>query len=133
MDTIMEFKSFRLMNIELNTHNSKNNNNGKTQLRVNAGTTEINDDGEAQLEIEININEEGEDYTREIKVIVLGIFKFPNQPSDYDLEELLKVNGTAILIPYIRSMISSLTSFDDSTEHLLLPAINVNAMFNQRK
>lgn len=133
MDVIMEFKSFRLMNVELNTINQKKKDDDRTKLRVNAGTSDINEDGEAQIEIEINIEEKENEYLRNIKVKVLGIFKFTNENEykDYDLEEILKVNGTAILMPYIRTLISSLTSFDDSTEHILLPAMNVQAIFNQ--
>ncbi len=35
-----------------------------------------------------------------------------------DWDEFLTVNGTVILFPYIRTLISSLTSFDDSTAHV---------------
>lgn len=133
MDIIMNFKSFRLMNVELNTVNQEKNENDKTSLRVNAGTTEIDADGEGQIEIEINIAEKENEYLRDIKIKVLGIFEFPNKESNqvYDLDEILKVNGTAILLPYIRTLLSTLTSFDDSTEHVLLPALNVKSMFEQ--
>ncbi|PCF35720.1 hypothetical protein B5C00_01675 [Staphylococcus delphini] len=131
MDIVMNFQSFRLMNVELNTVNQEKDENDKTSLRVNAGTTEINEEGVGQLELEINIAEKENEYLRDIKVKVLGIFEFPNIENNqgYDLDEILKVNGTAILFPYIRTLISSLTSFDDSTEHVLLPAINVKSMF----
>nr|WP_275086785.1 protein-export chaperone SecB [Staphylococcus delphini] len=111
--------------------NQEKDENDKTSLRVNAGTTEINEDGVGQLELEINIAEKENEYLRDIKVKALGIFEFPNIENNqgYDLDEILKVNGTAILFPYIRTLISSLTSFDDSTEHVLLPAINVKSMF----
>ncbi|HEC2148858.1 protein-export chaperone SecB [Staphylococcus delphini] len=131
MDIVMNFQSFRLMNVELNTVNQEKDENDKTSLRVNAGTTEINEEGVGQLELEINIAEKENEYLRDIKVKVLGIFEFPNIENNqgYDLDEILKVNGTAILFPYIRTLISSLTSLDDSTEHVLLPAINVKSMF----
>ncbi|MCH4327284.1 protein-export chaperone SecB [Staphylococcus haemolyticus] len=133
MDIIMNFKSFRLMNVELDTVNQEKDENDKTSLRVNAGTSDINEDGEGQLEIELNISEKEEGYSREIKIKVLGIFEFPNKENnnEYNLDEILKVNGTAILMPYIRTLLSSLTSFDDSTEHILLPALNVKSMFEQ--
>ncbi|EHS00787.1 MAG: protein-export chaperone SecB [Peptostreptococcus sp.] len=133
MDIIMNFKSFRLMNVELNTVNQEKEENDKTSLRVNAGTSDINEDGEGQLEIEFNIFEKEEGYSREIKIKVLGIFEFPNKKNnnEYNLDEILKINGTAILMPYIRTLLSSLTSFDDSTEHILLPALNVKSMFEQ--
>ncbi len=129
----MNFKSFRLMNVELDTVNQEKDENDKTSLRVNAGTSDINEDGEGQLEIELNISEKEEGYSREIKIKVLGIFEFPNKENnnEYNLDEILKVNGTAILMPYIRTLLSSLTSFDDSTEHILLPALNVKSMFEQ--
>ncbi|MDE9792034.1 protein-export chaperone SecB [Staphylococcus delphini] len=131
MDIVMNFQSFRLMNVELNTVNQEKDENDKTSLRVNAGTTEINEEGVGQLELEINIAEKENEYLRDIKVKVLGIFEFPNIENNqgYDLDEILKVNGNAILFPYIRTLISSLTSLDDSTEHVLLPAINVKSMF----
>lgn len=131
MDIVMNFQSFRLMNVELNTVNQEKDENDKTSLRVNAGTTEINEEGVGQLELEINIAEKENEYLRDIKVKVLGIFEFPNIENNqgYDLDEILKVNGTAILFPYIRTLISSLTSLDDSIEHVLLPAINVKSMF----
>ncbi|ARJ17262.1 protein-export chaperone SecB [Staphylococcus lugdunensis] len=133
MDIIMNFKSFRLMNVELDTVNQEKDENDKTSLRVNAGTSDINEDGEGQLEIELNISEKEEGYSREIKIKVLGIFEFPNKENnnEYNLDEILKINGTAILMPYIRTLLSSLTSFDDSTEHILLPALNVKSMFEQ--
>lgn len=133
MDIIMDFKSFRLMNVELNTVNQEKEENDKTSLRVNAGTSDINEDGEGQLEIELNISEKEERYSREIKIKILGIFEFPNKKNnnEYNLDEILKINGTAILMPYIRTLLSSLTSFDDSTEHILLPALNVKSMFEQ--
>ena len=129
----MNFKSFRLMNVELDTVNQEKDENDKTSLRVNAGTSDINEDGEGQLEIELNISEKEEGYSREIKIKVLGIFEFPNKENnnEYNLDEILKINGTAILMPYIRTLLSSLTSFDDSTEHILLPALNVKSMFEQ--
>lgn len=121
------------MNVELNTVNQEKEENDKTSLRVNAGTSDINEDGEGQLEIEFNIFEKEEGYSREIKIKVLGIFEFPNKKNnnEYNLDEILKINGTAILMPYIRTLLSSLTSFDDSTEHILLPALNVKSMFEQ--
>ena len=83
MDIIMNFKSFRLMNVELNTVNQEKEENDKTSLRVNAGTSDINEDGEGQLEIEFNIFEKEEGYSREIKIKVLGIFEFPNKKNNF--------------------------------------------------
>ncbi|MCD8850914.1 hypothetical protein [Staphylococcus xylosus] len=69
-------------------------------------------------------------YNRKIIVAVQGKFSFENtENSDIKvMEDLLRVNGTAILMPYIRTLISNLTAFDNSTDHVLLPTINVNSL-----
>lgn len=68
MDIIMNFKSFRLMNVELDTVNQEKDENDKTSLRVNAGTSDINEDGEGQLEIELNISEKKRDILEKLKL-----------------------------------------------------------------
>ena len=78
------------------------------------------------------MSDAGENYDRDIKIIVMGLFKITEQ-DDYkgeDIERILKVNGTAIMMPFVRSFISDITSFDDSTDHILLPTMNVQAMFD---
>lgn len=132
MNAIMEFQSFRITNVEYEVKNLDKNDNSQIKdasLRINVGTSNIENEG-AQLELEVIVEDGNDSYERTIKVVILGLFKFQAQGiKDEESEELLRVNGTAIMMPYIRSLISSLTGFDNSTEHVLLPTINVNAIF----
>ena len=58
-----------------------------------------------------------------IDIEVDGFFKI-NEITDPDkISEYLVVNGTAILFPYVRSMISMLSSLD-SDKAIILPTIN---------
>ncbi|MEB7657635.1 hypothetical protein NGB24_07180 [Mammaliicoccus vitulinus] len=135
MSTILEFKSFRVVSVDYKVENKESNTkdegkNGIAKLRLNAGFSDIDENGNAQLQLELNVNDSGEDFDRTIKLSVIGLFKF-NDTEDMDyLENLLKMNGTAILMPFIRSYLSTLTGFDNSTEHLLLPTMNVSQMFD---
>lgn len=132
MNAVMEFQSFRITNVGYEVKNLDKNDNSQIKdasLRINVGTSNIENEG-AQLELEVIVEDGNDSYERSIKVVILGLFKFQAQGiKDEESEELLRVNGTAIMMPYIRSLISSLTGFDNSTEHVLLPTINVNAIF----
>ncbi|WP_426703907.1 protein-export chaperone SecB [Staphylococcus shinii] len=134
MSAIIDFQSFRLMDLKYNleTASNKDEEVDKSALRINVGTTDVSSEGVAQLELEVNVSDAGENYDRDIKIIVMGLFKITEQ-DDYkseDIERILKVNGTAIMMPFVRSFISDITSFDDSTDHILLPTMNVHAMFD---
>lgn len=133
MSAVIEFQNFRLMDLNYSTKNASTNEEEvkKSSLRVNVGTTDVDKDNNAQLELEVHISDAGENYIREIKMVILGVFKI-NDVDSYtsDIEQILRVNGTAIMMPYIRSLMSSITSFDDSTDHILLPTMNVQEMFD---
>lgn len=48
------------------------------------------------------------------------------------IEKLLKINATAILFPYLRSIISSITA-NSGFQTLVLPVINVHKMLEQQE
>lgn len=136
MSTILEFESFRVVSVDYKVENkevdtTEESKNGIANLRLNAGSSDIDEDGRAQLQIELNVKDSGKDFDRNIKLSVIGLFKFNDTENMDYLENLLKVNGTAILMPFIRSYLSTLTGFDNSTEHLLLPAMNVSQLFDE--
>ncbi|MFY2151829.1 protein-export chaperone SecB [Mammaliicoccus sciuri] len=138
MNIIMEFKSFRVISVDYKVENqnedtnldiNEDEENDIANLRLNAGFSDIDDNGNAQLQLELNVKDSGDDFLRTIKLSVIGLFKFNEFENKDYTEKILKENGTAILMPYIRSYLSTLTGFDNSTDHLLLPTINVSAMF----
>ncbi|WP_429966842.1 hypothetical protein [Enterococcus sp. AZ058] len=64
-----------------------------------------------------------------IKLSVSGYFELNEDYSEEEVERALVVNGTAIVFPYIRSMISMLSSLD-SESAIILPTINTNNLLN---
>lgn len=95
------------------------------ELSVTPGVTPDFSDGK----ISVNVNFENEDIS--VKLIVEGFFELNKEVSKEKLEEYLVVNGTAIVFPYIRSMISMLTSLD-SEKAILLPTINTNNLLDNK-
>ena len=49
-----------------------------------------------------------------------------------DIEEYLVVNGTAILFPYLRSVVSMITSLA-SSDAIVIPTVNVLELINRQK
>lgn len=68
-----------------------------------------------------NVIYETEEIT--VDIIVAGFFKIIEKNEKAVISNYLAVNGTAMLFPYIRSMISMLTSLD-SEKAIMLPTIN---------
>lgn len=79
-----------------------------------------------ELEIKIFISDVDENYKRKIELTIVGNFRFESKGdfNNKELQDLIRKNGTAILMPYIRSFVSNITSFDNSTSPILLPTIN---------
>lgn len=71
--------------------------------------------------------ERNENYPFSLEIEIVGFFKFETTLESEEAERLLKVNGTAILFPYLRSIVSSLTA-DSGFQPLILPVMNIHKM-----
>lgn len=60
---------------------------------------------------------------KEISMDLEGHFKFDNKFDEQLVEEFLRINGSMILYPYCRAIISSITNLD-SDDSIVLPVIN---------
>ncbi|WP_413491438.1 hypothetical protein [Brochothrix thermosphacta] len=91
---------------------------------VESGVAE-SDESKGRISIEMGIiDKEGE---RSIDAKVTGYFTINKdviEEQGLDLKDTLSINGAAILFPYIRSVISMVTSLD-SDNAILLPTVNV--------
>lgn len=62
-----------------------------------------------------------------IEVQVSGFFRFTEDLSDEEKDKLLEVNAVAIIFPYLRSQVSSITA-QQGVDPILLPVINFSKM-----
>ncbi len=136
MRAIMNFESFRIMennyNIEILDSNATEEEQKNASIQVNISHSNV-EKNNGVLELALMIFDFGSDYKREISIKVQGVFSFEDVDDDDYRENLLRVNGSAILMPYIRNYVSMITGFDNSTEHLLLPTMNIQALIDSEK
>ncbi|CFQ05408.1 Preprotein translocase subunit SecB [Streptococcus pneumoniae] len=71
--------------------------------------------------VKLSVSLVDKDAMKKISVTVIGYFEIN---IDENITDILYVNGTAILCPYLRSIVSTVSAID-SSEAMLLPTINV--------
>ena len=75
------------------------------------------------LIIKISTNEEV------ILVDMVGYFKFSDDIKLEEKEKFLHLNGAAILYPYIRAYISTITSFNKNGSAIIIPTVNFQQLY----
>lgn len=90
----------------------------------------IEDDNDLMLILEVDVFKDAvaNNYPFEIFIRMIGYFKLEG---DGDIGKF-RNNALAIMYPYIRTLVTGYTSNSNVTP-LILPVINVNAMFNKDK
>jgi preprotein translocase subunit SecB len=68
----------------------------------------------------------------DIECVISGHFKVQSGSKKEDVLKMFKVNTAAILFPYIRALISFVTS-QNPTTRIILPPININALMKDKK
>ncbi|MGY0186386.1 hypothetical protein [Lactococcus petauri] len=94
----------------------------KFQFGVEIGLSESLDAGKITLEAIVPDDKE----ERQISVRISGYYKINESfvKGEIDkIKELLSVNGTAILLPYLRSVVSMVSTLDGDS--IILPTLNV--------
>lgn len=99
-------------------------------LSVNIkNTTGINvDELKLRLELELEVKNESNDLNVVVKAI--GIFEFDSNLSDKHKEIFFNSSAPAILFPYIRAYITSLTALS-GIQPIILPTINLSGRNNK--
>jgi preprotein translocase subunit SecB len=137
MSEYMSFKGFRIkkLNYEIS---ERTDNNAEEEIRVKFNIAYLNpnsssvDDNTGHLKVSCEIEKNRENDKCDIEVILEGAFQLANQEADVN-ESFLKLNGTAILMPYIRNIISMISGYDTTENHLLLPTVNVQQLFENNE
>lgn len=119
---VIELQGYTISNINYKVHDYiedyKNMDIDDGSVSVKILLNEDNSKSEVRMRTEV----QDEDNLRTIIIEILGYFKIniEDQP-----EKFLAVNGSAILYPYLRSIVSIVSSLD-SENQILLPTINTS-------
>lgn len=78
-------------------------------------------------------SEVAKDAEYKLSLVIVGIFQFDSEVyEDVNLEHLLNENAVAILMPYIRSQVSILTS-QPGMKTVTLPIFNISEMMKEKE
>lgn len=107
-------------------------------------TPSVGDDVSANLHFAVQMNENDATLRRVTMIVELsgnltseitiaGVFRLnDNYPKEYENSNALLVIAGSILIPYVRSLLSFLSSADGSPP-FIFPTINLNEFFSQEQ
>jgi len=106
--------------------------NVENNLNINTGVNVDGDTVSVLLQVSIDQQFEGQSQVK-IDVAMIGEFKLVGKtPLAENLEIFGRVNGAAIIFPYIREHISSL-SIKAGIPPIVLPIVNFQSSFSQQK
>lgn len=123
---VISFQAYRIEKFNYSKRESgEEDEDNKFQVGVQPGF----DEEKKQAIITVNVKFINNDV--DIDIMVNGYFELQDGKTD-NFTKYLVINGTAILFPYIRSMISMLTSLDNENA-ILIPTINTNSLWHENQ
>lgn len=68
-----------------------------------------------------------------IEVEMIGEFEFSDEIKEEEKTKFLKINGAAILYPYVRAYISNISSFDKEALPIIIPTVNFQQIYENEE
>lgn len=113
----------------------KNNNLVQGEFKINQKLkrrTGVLDDGKHYTELTIEIFNTAENpFPVDLRIQMTCVFESFNRPIE-NLDEYLKIQGTQILFPYLRTMVSNVTA-TAMMYPIILPLVDVKTLFPEGK
>jgi preprotein translocase subunit SecB len=120
------FLKYEILNASIDIKNPQDISN---DLHVNFGyTNDLSVNDNVILEMEANIVDDKENL--KIHLIAKGYFEFKDELNDVQRANFININAPAILFPYIRAYISTLTALS-GINPLILPTLNLSGRNNK--
>ena len=121
-----QFEGFIIKNIDYKANPIEAGNEIPESNEINFAYTLTNDEDTYLLSILTHVINIQSNHFLDITVVTRGRFVF-QKDSEIDIEEknkIIKENGSAIMFPYIRSVIYNLTCADSCNDPVIMPTIN---------
>ena len=94
------------------------------KLNVHFEQSEYLSDDESLFKYEMNVGIEDDNKYLNIQVVAGGLFEFDTNLTDLEKQAFFSVNAPAILFPYVRAYITTLTSLS-GIKPIILPTLNM--------
>lgn len=146
MTAYLEFKGFKILGVNFNLIDFEEFENNyhpkptegmiddlkKGKVSLDMGVNIVEGESNSQIILSVVTKDNVDNEVRVVDFSISGKFSVVAEGlNDKERELLLKYNGTAILLPYCRSYLSSITGFDTSNTQLLMPPVNVQEMIDE--
>ena len=130
MKSVVEFNNYSINKLEFKKNNTFTRAEKKTAIDIEvARTVQVNgDNATVTLQVLIFNDAEKKNYPFQMQLEVAGDFVI-TETTDEQKEILAKENCVAILFPYIRSLVSTITS-NANVPPLIIPPINVLSLID---
>lgn len=130
ISSIMQFVGFETKKIDYNLSSVVEESDLDFYRKIELNS----DENKCNIIIGMNLvdSQRNDEKTLKLNVEIIGYFQFENEEDfvEEKINNLMIPNGTAILFPYLRTLISTVTSFDTLGEGVIIPTINTLNLFN---
>ncbi len=118
------FDNFRIVSFSLNELNPEND-----ELSINISPSGIyfEKEGVFEVTIDFSASEKVDESTPAVKAILKAKFTFPTPVNYEEIPAFFYLNSIAIVFPYLRAFISSLT-LQANIKPLILPVLNLTGL-----
>lgn len=116
------FKGYKVLSSSIQIKDDKKLN---TDLNIEFSRKHTIDNGDGSFNLELNSKITNKDESISINISTVGFFDFDRELPDRLKETFFQSNAVAILFPYIRAYISTLTSLSGITP-ITLPTLNLS-------
>lgn len=119
----LKFVDYFVSNLKYSINDDFDDEN-TVKLKINIiPNFKLEDDNILIVELTCLLFEKGEEYPFYLELTLVGTFEF-NNSTEKEIENYKKVNTVSILFPYVRAIISNITTLMN-VNPVILPTINV--------
>ncbi|WP_054669098.1 protein-export chaperone SecB [Lentilactobacillus senioris] len=129
---VISFEGYRIANLEYKAYSEENFIKRSSEVDMTKFKVEISMDFENRIsQIKITVNFANEKNLQIGLLTFLGQFKIGDAVTDEEeARKYLLTNGTAIMFPYVRSLVSMITALDKG-DVTVLPTFNFSSGFQE--
>lgn len=130
IESVLRFENYivKSVNFRINDLNNDNKNSWNLDFDVNSNIKYNEERNKMQVELSVEVFKDVDDAPFYIDATIVGNFEMLGKE---DISKF-KANAIAIMYPYLRSIISTYTAASN-VNSLILPAININAMLEDKQ
>lgn len=124
----IDFKTYIIDEIKFNLK-SIDKKQSDIDIHFNGNTEIIRDKNTAIISLKCVMGEKSDNSPFFLSINMKGFFEYQSNLEDTHLEKIISTNGTAILFPYLRSIITTITG-NIGISPIILPTLNINKLLD---